>query len=88
MYYVIRHACVEFDKKIGGSDCFNQIFLFAKTALKVFPQWSKSPIVSSVLFPLLSGLPAIFQVFLGVATSIPHLGHLAIKLPVYNVTDV
>ena len=74
-------------KKIGGSDFLNQIFLFAKTALKDFPQWSNNPIVSSVLFPLLSGLPAIFQDFLGVATSIPHIGHLAIKLPGYNVTD-
>jgi len=77
-----------YKKKIGGSDFLNQIFFFAKTALNVFPQWSKSPIVSSVLFPLLSGLPAIFQVFLGVVTSLPHLGHLAIELPVFNVTDV
>ena len=75
-------------RKKGRVRCFfNQIFLFAKTALKVFPQWSKSPIVSSVLLPLLSGLPAIFQVFLGVATSAPHLGHLAIILPIYKITD-
>jgi len=33
--------------------------------------------VSWVLFPFLSGRPAIFQVFFGVDTSIPHLGHLA-----------
>jgi hypothetical protein len=31
--------------------------------------------------PLLSGLPAIFQVFLGVLTSFPHEGHLAIMIP-------
>jgi hypothetical protein len=49
--------------------------------LKVFPQCSNSPIVSSVLLPLLSGLPAIFQVFFGVLTSFPHEGHLAIMIP-------
>jgi hypothetical protein len=49
--------------------------------LKVFPQCSNSPIVSSVRLPLLSGLPAIFQVFLGVLTSFLHTGHLAIKVP-------
>ena len=70
------------EKKEGGYDLLNQISLFAKAFLKTFPQWSKSPIVSSVLFPLLSGLPAIFQVFLGLATSVPHLGHLAIRLPI------
>jgi hypothetical protein len=31
--------------------------------------------------PLLSGLPAIFHVFLGVLTSFPHKGHLAIYHP-------
>lgn len=58
----------------------SQIFLLLRTALKV-PQQSKSPMVSSVLFPLLSGLPAIFQLFLGVVTSFPHSGHLGIKFP-------
>jgi len=75
------------EKKIGCYGFLNQIFLFAKTALKDFPQWSKSPIVSSVFFPLLSGLPAIFHVFLGVLTSIPHLGHLAIKITHSKFTD-
>ena len=46
--------------------------------LKVLPQHSHRPMVSSVLFPALSGLPAIFQVFFGV-TSFPHLGHFAIS---------
>ena len=85
--FILMYEQLEVQKKVGGSDFLNQIFFFAKTALKVFPQWSKSPIVSSVFFPLLSGLPAIFQVFLGLATSIPHFGHLAIELPVYKVTD-
>jgi len=31
--------------------------------LKVLPQHSHRPIVNSVLFPALSGFPAIFQVF-------------------------
>ena len=83
--FLIEATKNESRKKIGGSDSSNQIFLFAKTALKVFPQWSKSPIVSSVLLPLLSGLPAIFQDFLGVATSVPHLGHLAIRLPIHKL---
>lgn len=48
------------------------------TDLNFFPQHSYNPIVSSVLLPLLSGLPAIFQVFLGVLTSPLHFGHLAI----------
>jgi len=55
----------------------DQIFLLPNADLKDFPQCSKSPIVISVLLPFLSGLPAIFQDFLGVLTSIPHLGHLA-----------
>jgi hypothetical protein len=29
--------------------------------------------------PCLSGLPAIFQVFFGLATSVAHFGHLAIQ---------
>jgi hypothetical protein len=29
-------------------------------------------------FPALSGRPAIFHVFFGFATSVPHFGHLAI----------
>ena len=37
--------------------------------------------MSSVLLQLLSGLPAIFQDFLGVETSFPHTGHLAIRFP-------
>lgn len=67
--------------------CFfrNQICLFPKTDLKVLPQCSNNPIVSSFLLPLLFGLPVNFQVFLGVLTSIPHLGHLAKKSPSYNI---
>jgi hypothetical protein len=42
---------------------------------------SKSPIVNWVLFPALSGRPAIFQLFLGVATSAPQFLHLAIPFP-------
>jgi len=68
-------------------ECFldfsaNQIFCLLITVLKVCPQHSLSAIVSSILFPALSGLPAIFQVFLG-ATSFPHLGHFAINSPPY-----
>jgi succinate dehydrogenase hydrophobic anchor subunit len=37
--------------------------------------------VSSVRLPLLSFLPAIFQVFLGVLTSLLHFGHLAMEFP-------
>jgi len=37
--------------------------------------------VSCVLFPFLSGLPAIFQVFLAVLTSFPQVGHFAIIIP-------
>ena len=36
--------------------------------------------MSSVLLPLLSFLPAIFQVFSGLLISFLHLGHLAIRL--------
>jgi len=46
---------------------------------------SKSPIVNSVLFPVLSGRPAIFQLFLGLATSAPQFLHLAIHLPPSNI---
>src|SRR4030042_534897 len=35
--------------------------------------------VSCIRFPLLSGLPAIFQIFFGFLTAFPHLGHLAAK---------
>lgn len=46
---------------------------------------SKSSMVSSVLFPVLSGRPAIFQDFLGLATSTPHLGHLAMmSSPIFH----
>ena len=83
--FIPMYEPLEVQKKVGDSDFLNQIFFFAKTFLKDFPQWSKSPIVSSVLFPFLSGLPAIFQVFLGVATSVPHLGHLAIRLPLHKL---
>ena len=38
--------------------------------------------VSCVLFPCLSGLPAIFQVFFAVLTSFPHVGHFAMIIPV------
>jgi hypothetical protein len=41
------------------------IFFLSNIALKVLPQHSQSPIVNSVLFPALSGLPASFHVFLG-----------------------
>jgi hypothetical protein len=58
----------------------NQIFCLLSVVLKVLPQHSHKPIVSSVLFPALSGLPAIFQDFLG-ATSLPHVGHFAINSP-------
>ena len=64
-------------EKVVFNASANQIFRLLSTVLKVLPQHSHSPIVSSVLFPVLSGLPAIFQVFLG-ATSFPHLGHFAI----------
>ena len=37
--------------------------------------------VSCVLFPFLSGLPAIFQVFFAVFTSFPQVGHFAIIIP-------
>jgi len=56
-----------------------------RTALKGFPQHSNNPIVSSVLFPLLSFLPAIFQVFFGLLTSFLHLGHFAISFTVQIV---
>lgn len=57
----------------------NQIFFLSSTDLKDFPQHSKSPIVSSVLLPFLSFLPAIFHVFFGLLTSFLHLGHLAMN---------
>jgi hypothetical protein len=53
------------------------IFFLSKTWRKVFSQHSNNPIVSWVLFPNLSGLPAIFQDFFAVLTSFPHLGHFA-----------
>jgi hypothetical protein len=37
--------------------------------------------VSCVLFPFLSGLPAIFQVFVAVLTSFPQVGHFAMINP-------
>jgi hypothetical protein len=54
-----------------------------KTTLKALLHLgqSKSPIVSSILFPALSGRPAIFQLFLGLATSPPQFLHLAMHLP-------
>jgi hypothetical protein len=60
-----------------------QIFRLPKTTLKALLHLgqSKSPIVSSTLFPALSGRPAIFQLFLALATSPPHFGHLAMHLP-------
>jgi hypothetical protein len=42
--------------------------------------------VSSVRLPLLSFLPAIFHVLVGVLISFLHLGHLAITFPFHNVT--
>lgn len=61
----------------------SQIFRLPRTTLKGLLQLgqSKSPIVSSVLFPALSGRPAIFQLFLGLATVPPHFGHFAIHFP-------
>lgn len=58
-----------------------QIFCLFKTTLKDLPQLgqSKSPIVSCVLFPVLSGRPAIFQLFLGLSTSAPQFLHLTIS---------
>jgi len=56
------------------------------TDLKLLPQHSKSPIVSSVLLPLLSFLPTIFQVFLGLPTSFLHFGHLAMVFTFLNVS--
>jgi len=60
-----------------------QIFRLPRTTLKGL--WhlgqSKSPIDSSTFFPDLSGRPAIFQLFLGLATSVLHFGHLAMHLP-------
>jgi hypothetical protein len=58
----------------------NQIFCLLIVVLKDLPQHSHKPIVSSILFPALSGLPAIFQVFLE-ATSLPHVGHFAKSSP-------
>ena len=65
----------------------HQIFCLFKTTLKDLLQLgqSKSPIVNSVLFPALSGRPAIFQLFLGLATSAPQFLHLAIHLPPLTV---
>jgi len=37
--------------------------------------------VSCVLFPFLSGLPAIFQVFVAFLTSFPQVGHFAMVNP-------
>ncbi len=70
------------EKGNGGFSFYcDYIFLLFRTDLKDFPQHSNRPIVSSVLLPLLSFLPAIFQVFLGLLTSFLHLGHLAITFP-------
>ena len=69
------------NRKSGwGGFCLSLVYIFLlfRTDLKDFPQHWKSPIVSSVLLPLLSFLPAIFQVFFGVLISFLHLGHLAI----------
>jgi hypothetical protein len=41
------------------------IFFLSIVALKLLPQHSQRAMVSSVLFPTLSGFPAIFQVFFG-----------------------
>src|SRR3990170_5432245 len=65
--------------------CCGYIFLLFRTDLKDFPQHSKRPIVSSVLFPLLSFFPAIFQVFFGLLTSFLQLGHLAIAFTFQTV---
>jgi hypothetical protein len=59
----------------------HQIFCLFKTTLKDLLQLgqSKSPIVNCVFFPALSGRPAIFQLFLGLATSAPQFLHLTIS---------
>lgn len=44
--------------------------------------------MSSVLLPLLSGFPAIFQVFFAVATSFPHTGHLAMIIPCQSLHTI
>jgi hypothetical protein len=61
----------------------HQIFRLPRTTLKGLWHFgqSKSPIDSSTFFPVLSGRPAIFQVFLGLATSVLHFGHLAMHFP-------
>ena len=68
----------------------HQIFCFFKTSLKDLLQLgqSKSPMVSSVLFPALSGRPAIFQLFLGLATSAPQFLHLAIPTPLHKIHNL
>jgi hypothetical protein len=38
-------------------------------------------------FPVLSGRPAIFQVFFGFETSVPHFGHFAILISPYYRFD-
>lgn len=43
--------------------------------------------MSSVRLPLLSFLPAIFHVFVGVLISFLHLGHFAIVFPFHKVTS-
>ena len=44
--------------------------------------------VSWVRLPFLSGFPAIFQVFLAVFTSFPHVGHFAMVIPRNNLITI
>jgi hypothetical protein len=71
---------VEQEKKEVFDSSKDYIFCLLITVLKLFPQHSARPIVSSNLFPSLLGRPAIFQVFLGI-TSFPHFGHFTIHSP-------
>ena len=69
-------------------DLPNQIFCLFRTTLKDLLQLgqSNSPIVNSVLFPALSGRPAIFQLFRGLATSAPQFLHFTIHLLLHQIS--
>jgi hypothetical protein len=58
------------------------IFFLLKTSRKDVLHFGHShkPISSCIRFPALSGLPAIFQDFLGVETSVAHFGHFPISI--------
>lgn len=63
-----------------GVSWVSQIFFLLSTSRKLAWHFghSKRPISSCMRLPSLSGLPAIFQDFFGLATSVPHFGHFAI----------